>query len=153
MAGRETVLILNDDVALNECLRYVLKWNYEIIIACDEEEALAILNRREIDLVMLDLNLPGLSGIAVMKAIKRLKPDTEVIMVSGDGCLADAREAIRCGAEYFISKPLCIPDLIITVSKCLEKKRRNRNISNFIHKIKTLRSSVDTDEENRICPS
>jgi putative nucleotidyltransferase with HDIG domain len=92
---------------------------------------------QKIDLVTLDLRMPGIPGIEVLKEIKKKSPDVEVIIVTGFGTLNTAVEAIRYGAMDFISKPFNVAEIISIVGKSMERRSFNLKIKNLLHKIRS----------------
>jgi DNA-binding NtrC family response regulator len=146
MAPRGTILIVDDEVGPRESLRMILKPLYEIQTAADGQEALRIIQSQKIDLVTLDLRMPGLSGIQVLQELKKIKSDLEVIIVTGYGTLPNAQEAIRYGAGDFISKPFNVADIISIVSKSFERRSYNLKIKGLIQQIKDLRSSEEGED-------
>lgn len=146
MPQKGSVLIVDDEVGPRESLRLILKPICEIHTAADGNEALRCIQEKEIDVVTLDLKMPGMSGFEVLRGIKKLKADIEVIIVTGYGTLKNAQEAIHYGAGDFISKPFNIPDIISIVNKSLMRRRYNLKINNLVQRIKGLR---DLEEENQ----
>lgn len=140
MAQKGSILIVDDEVGPRESLRMIFKPLYEVHTAADGEEALKCIQNQDIDVVTLDLKMPGLSGFDVLQGIKKIKSDIEVIIITGYGTLKNAREAIRYGAGDFISKPFNIPDIIAVVSKSFERRSYNQKISNLVKQIKGLRA-------------
>jgi DNA-binding NtrC family response regulator len=128
MSTRETVLVVDDEIGPRESLRMILSPLYEVHTATDGEEALRFIYDNYVDLVTLDLNLPGRSGFGVLKAIKDFCPDIEVIVITAYASLENAKEAIRLGAENFIQKPFNVADVIAIVGKSFERRRGNLNI-------------------------
>lgn len=142
IASKETILVVDDEVGPRESLRMILKPFYEVHMASNGQEALRLIKNKDIDLVTLDLSMPGLSGIEVLKEIRKLKPDTEVIVITGYGTLSNAQEAIRFGAGNFISKPYNVADIIPIVAKSFERRRFNLRIKSLAEHIKNLRPTV-----------
>ena len=124
----------------------ILKPIYKIYTAANGKEALALIQKENIDLVTLDLNMPGLSGIDVLKEIKKIRSDVEVIIITGYGTLKNAQEVIRYGAGDFISKPFNVADIISIISKSFERRNYNLKINNLIQQIKGLRNVGDNQE-------
>ena len=122
MISKESILIVDDDAGPRESLRMILKPIYEVHTAQNGQEAITFISQKKVDLVTLDLNMPGLPGIEVLKKIQKLQPDIKVIIVTGYGTLGNAREAIRYGAGNFISKPFNVADIIAIVSKAFERR-------------------------------
>ena len=138
MANQGSILVVDDEIGPRESLRLILKPIYEVHTAANGLEALQFINREKVDLVTLDLKMPGISGIDVLKEIKKLHADIEVVIITGYGTLANAVEAIRYGAVDFISKPFNVAEIISIVSKSVERRNFNLKIKDLIQKIKTL---------------
>jgi len=141
MVPNGSILIVDDEFGSRESLRMILKPIYEVHTAQNGQEALNFISQNKVDLVTLDLYMPGLSGIEVLKEIKKLQPDIEVIIVTVYGTLDQAQEAIHYGAGNFISKPFNVADIIISVSKALERRSQNMKIKGLIQQFQGLRSS------------
>ncbi|MFH1757315.1 MAG: response regulator [Pseudomonadota bacterium] len=146
MSQQGSILIVDDEAGPRESLRMILKPIYKVYTAANGKEALALIQKENIDLVTLDLNMPGLSGIDVLKEIKKIKSDVEVIIITGYGTLKNAQEVIRYGAGDFISKPFNVADIISIISKSFERRNYNLKINNLIQQIKGLRN-VGEDQE------
>jgi putative two-component system response regulator len=146
MAQQGSILIVDDEAGPRESLRMILKPVYKIYTAANGKEALALIQKENIDLVTLDLNMPGLSGIDVLKEIKKIRSDVEVIIITGYGTLKNAQEVIRYGAGDFISKPFNVADIISIISKSFERRNYNLKINNLIQQIKGLRNIGDNQE-------
>lgn len=131
MISKETILIVDDEVGPRESLRMILKPLYEVHTAEDGREAINFISEKKVDLVTLDLKMPGLSGIDVLKEMKKIQPDIDVMIVTGYGTLGNAQEAIRYGAGDFISKPFNVADIIAIVSRALDRRSRNLKIKVF----------------------
>jgi DNA-binding NtrC family response regulator len=139
--SKETILVVDDEVGPRESLRMILKPLYEVHTASDGQEALRLINTEDIDVVTLDLKMPGLSGIDVLKEIKNLKPNMEVIVITGYGTLGNAQEAIRFGAGDFISKPFNVADIISIVAKSFERRSYTLKLDSLKECIQNLRST------------
>ncbi len=116
------ILVVDDEVGPRESLRMILKPLYEVHTASGGQEALDLMRSKDIDVVTLDLNMPGLSGIDVLKEIRKFKPNTEVIVITGYGTLNNAQEAIRFGAGDFISKPFNTRKIISVIDGILGER-------------------------------
>jgi len=146
MANQGSILIVDDEAGPRESLRMILKPIYDIYTASNGKEALELIQKENIDLVTLDLNMPGLSGIEVLKEIKKIRSDIEVIIITGYGTLKNAQEVIRYGAGDFISKPFNVADIIAIISKSFERRNYNLKINSLIQQIKGLRSIGQSQE-------
>ncbi len=152
MAQKGTILIVDDEMGPRESLRMILKPIYEVFMASNGQEAIKVVEKENIDLVTLDLKMPGFSGIDVLQEIKKIKRDIEVIIITGYGTLTNAQEAIRYGAGDFISKPFNVADIIGIISKSFERRNYNLKIKNLIQQIKSLRSTAE-NKEGDLLPS
>jgi two-component system NtrC family response regulator len=134
-AGR--ILVVEDDDAFREAIHLQLtRDGYETASAVDAAQAISILEQRPQDLIVADLNLPGSSGIDLLKKVRADYPDTVVIIMTGFGTVETAVEAMKSGAYDFIVKPVHPAELKILVSRALEHSRLKEEIP-------TLRSSFD----------
>lgn len=131
MAQKNAILVVDDEIGPRESLRMILKAIYEVYTAADGKEALNCIHREKIDVVTLDLKMPGLSGIDVLREIKKNNPDIEVVIVTAYGTVQNAQEVSQYGAAGFIAKPFNIPDLINTVNKSMERRNYNLRLKNF----------------------
>ena len=137
------VLIIDDEEDIRLSLRGILEdEGYEVMDAESGEHGLAVINRA-IDLVLLDIWLPGMDGIQVLTRLQERFPDIPVLMISGHGNIQTAVQAIKIGAFDFIEKPLSLEKVLITSQKALEfssLRKENRNLrlntkNRFVRKI------------------
>ena len=118
------ILLVDDDERLRIAAKKVLATEgYSVAVAATAREALDALRQPGASLVLSDLRLPDLDGIDLLKQIRELRPETEVVMITGHGSVEKAVEAMRCGAYDFIEKPLDSAALLKIVAKALEKQR------------------------------
>ena len=147
MPNKETILVVDDEFGPRESLRVILSLLYEVHTVAAGEEALRFIHDHYVDLVTLDLNMPGRSGFGVLKEIKDFRPDLEVIIITAYGSLQNAKEAIRLGAEDFIPKPFNVADIMTIVGKSLERRKNNLKIKHLTDRIKTIRSPAHKNED------
>ena len=147
MAARGSILIVDDEMGPRESLRMILEPIYDVHTVDNGQEALNFICREKVDLVTLDLKMPGLTGVDVLREIKNFRPDIDVIIITGYGSLNNAQEAIRFGAGDFISKPFNVADIIAIISKCFERRSYNLKVQNFIQQINGLRSTHGESKE------
>jgi DNA-binding response OmpR family regulator len=116
-------LIVDDEKAVRNSLQEILKIeDYQADSVGTGEEALQILENDGYDLVILDLKLPGIQGIEVLRQIQQRTPETKVIILTGYGSLETAIEALRAGAEDYIQKPYNVPEILTSVGQALTTK-------------------------------
>ena len=101
-----TILVIDDEAGIRESLEVLLSLEgYSVKMAADGEQGLRALEMESFDLVLLDLALPGQSGLELLPQIKERQPDTPVIMITAYGTVENVVEAIRAGADNFVQKP------------------------------------------------
>jgi len=108
---QSTVLVVDDEVGPRESLRAVLKPDYQVLVAAEGEQAIRVVEQEPVDVVLLDLRMPGLSGIRVMEKIKAIDPSIEVILVTGYASYETVLEALRLHAFDYVPKPFNVPHL------------------------------------------
>jgi CheY-like chemotaxis protein len=121
--GRETILVVDDEEAIVELGRRSLEGlGYRVLAAGSGEEALEVFRRHrgEVDLVLLDLGMPGMGGPRCLKALKDLDPQVRVIIASGYSANGAVREFLRDGAVGYLGKPFRLKDLAQKVREVLD---------------------------------
>jgi DNA-binding NtrC family response regulator len=107
-----TILAIDDDPALLRSLKRVLfSEPYRLITTTDPQQAFLLLEQEKIGLVLLDLKIPGYDGMTILRDITSLYPDVTIIMLTGQGGVREAVEAIKIGAADFLEKP-CPPEVL-----------------------------------------
>ncbi|MBX7151596.1 sigma-54 dependent transcriptional regulator [bacterium] len=134
----DSILIVDDEKNIRRSLEMILGGeDYKIFSAENGKEALDIIHDQAIDLVFLDLLMPEINGIDVLKQIKDYEPEVVVVMMSGHGTIENAVEAVKLGAYDFIEKPLTKEKVVITAKNVLEKislRSENRSLRSEISK-------------------
>ena len=120
MAIRPVVLAVDDDPRVLDAYQAILESRCEVLTAPDGRSALEILHARTVDVVLLDMLMPGMNGLAVLQALKRLGIETNVVMVSGMNDTLSALEALRLGATDYLSKPFDVAHLHRVIRRLTE---------------------------------
>ena len=132
------ILVVDDEEVLQDVLGTLLKREgLRPLAARTGEEALLIAERETIDLVLLDLMLPGMSGMEVLKQIRSRDPEQVVIVVTAYSSIESAIEAMRIGAFHYIPKPFKNEEVLLTIRKGLEQHRlasENRSLKQELEK-------------------
>lgn len=149
MIERANVLVVDDDLGPRESMRMILKPLHNVFTAEDGPAALRTIQEKPIDLVTLDLKMPGMDGIEVLKEIKKFNPNIEVIVVTGYGTLKSATEAMKYGVKGYITKPYNLSEINSLVEKAIEQRRFNLKLRNFFKETVLSDSGSCTEEENR----
>jgi DNA-binding NtrC family response regulator len=121
------ILIVDDEEVLRDVLEVVLRREgFDIVSAASGEEALSMLDGEEIDLAILDVMLPGISGIDTLRAMRISNPNLPVIVITASSSIDGAIEAMKHGAFHYIPKPFKNDEVVLTVNKALEQRRLSR---------------------------
>jgi DNA-binding NtrC family response regulator len=133
-----TILVVDDEPASRDSLYDVLTdAGYQVTAGSSGEEALEALKTADFDLVITDLKMPGIDGIAVLREVRKLCPQTLVILITAHASVDTAVAALREGAHDYMLKPLVYDDVILKVSRLLEHKE-------LAWQIQHLRREVDS---------
>ncbi|HEX7190561.1 MAG TPA: sigma-54 dependent transcriptional regulator [Thermoanaerobaculia bacterium] len=118
------VMIVDDEEVLRDVLEVVLRREgFDVVLAASGEEALNLLDGDEVDLVILDVMLPGISGIDTLRAIRIANPTLPVVVITAFSSIDGAIEAMKFGAFHYIPKPFKNEEVVLTVNKALEQRR------------------------------
>ncbi|MBW2261928.1 MAG: sigma-54-dependent Fis family transcriptional regulator [Deltaproteobacteria bacterium] len=118
-----TILIVDDEVHnLDSLERIFKKEEMRVVRATSGKEAIEIFKRHEVDVVLTDLLMPGMSGVDLLKALRALAPEAEVVMMTAYGTVETAVDAMKEGAYDFVEKPLKRMTIVKTVRKALERR-------------------------------
>jgi len=119
------VLIVDDEVAFAKTLAERLSFrDCQVNIALNGNDAIDIVEKKNIDVVILDLAMPGIDGIETLKAIKKIKPLTEVIMLTGNATVETAFEGLKVGAMDYLMKPCEVEELAELINMAYKRKAR-----------------------------
>jgi putative nucleotidyltransferase with HDIG domain len=143
-AEQATILVVDDERGPRESLRMILRPTYEVLCARDGLEALEILHTHAIDLVTLDLNMPGIQGEELMRTIRREFPSVELIVITGYGTLENAAEAVRYGVSDYLQKPFDVVQVSASVFRALSRRRGRARLVGFLE---TLGAVVGLDSQ------
>jgi DNA-binding NtrC family response regulator len=121
------VLIVDDEEVLRDVLDAVLRREgFDVLMAASGEQCLSILDTEEVDLVILDMMLPGINGLDTLRSIRHSNPNLPVIVITAYSSIDGAIEAMKQGAFHYIPKPFKNEEVILTVNKALEQRRLSR---------------------------
>jgi two-component system, NtrC family, response regulator AtoC len=124
------ILIVDDEeVIRNSIALYLRREGYQVDVCASGEEGLRRLEEVGPDLILLDVKLPTLGGLEVLKRVKEVKDDLIVIMITAFGSIESAVQAMKAGAYDYISKPLDLDELDVTIKKGLETVRLKKEVS------------------------
>ncbi len=117
------VLIVDDEEAFaNNIAKLISKRGYDIKAVYNGQSAIEALDEMDFDVIILDLKMPGLDGLATLKIIKGKKPGVEVIILTGHGSMDSGIDGIQLGAFDFIMKPVRFDDLYEKIRQAYQRK-------------------------------
>jgi len=131
--GKSKLLIVDDEPALRKALRTSLSASgFDVSEARNGDEALAILARTAVDIVLLDINMPGMTGIEVCRKIRELSIHIGIIMVTVRDSEDDKVRALEAGADDFITKPYRLREMIARLYAMLRRMSAQQNVADAV---------------------
>jgi len=122
--AKSKILIVDDEVSMREFLEIMLsKEGYKVSSSGSGKEALRMLNDTIYDLIVSDVQMPGMNGIELLRNVKEVCPDTTVIMITAYASTESGVEAMKAGAYDYITKPFKVDEIKLIIKNALDKKR------------------------------
>ncbi len=121
--------MIDDEKIIRERLKKLLELDdYETFTAGDGEEGLKIFNEEKPEIALVDIKMPGLDGIEVLRKIREDAEETQVILITGHGGVETAIQALKEGAFGYIQKPIDYDELEVEIKRALEKQEMQRKL-------------------------
>src|SRR2546425_5606348 len=136
------VLVIDDEMGPPESLRMLLKPEYHVHTADCVEAGIKLLKEKQPDTVVMDIRMPGVTGIEGLRKIREIDPYLSVIMLTGFGALDTAKEALRLGANDYISKPFDAGEMRAVIGRNVERTRVQRASETAAADIKELNNRL-----------
>ncbi|HET8577960.1 MAG TPA: response regulator [Methylomirabilota bacterium] len=154
MTERARVLVVDDEIGPRESLRMILKPRYEIATAESGEEALKTLNTFRPDVVFMDIKMPQMDGIELLRRIKKTDPSIEVVMITAYASLETVKNALTHGAFEYLIKPFSRQDLEETTRRALARRQTElgarSQLTSLVEEMRSLASKTrELEEEAR----
>lgn len=131
MPAYANILVIDDEETMRDsCQQTLSRDGNRVAVAEDGLTGLAMLKKESFDLVILDLKMPGLNGMEVLKKLSEEHPRLAVVIISGYATVESVIEGMRTGAYDFITKPFTPDSLLMSVKRALEKRRLSQETSN-----------------------
>jgi signal transduction histidine kinase len=143
---RRILLVVDDEDGPRESLRFVFKEDYEVLMADNGSKALALAREHQIDAAVLDIRMPGMSGVDVLNGLKGIDPSIEVIMLTAYETLETARQALRLGACDYLNKPFDISTLRRSVHNAMERHSAAIELRENLRCLGELREDVENQK-------
>ncbi|HDR15691.1 MAG TPA: response regulator, partial [Desulfobacteraceae bacterium] len=124
MIDKPTILVVDDEKAIRDgCERLLTAKGYLVVTAEDGRKALDILEKTPVDIMLLDLKMPGIAGEEVLEIVRENYPHIPVIIITGHGTLDTAVECMKRGAYDFVAKPFQVDQFLLTINRAADKIR------------------------------
>src|SRR5580765_9003123 len=123
MRGKGRLLVVDDEPTICDALKAALSTDGFVVQAAENAiQGIAELERQEFELVLADLSLPRVSGLELLDRVKKSWPSVEVIVITGQGSIATAVDAIKRGAYHYVTKPFTADEILHLVGQALERR-------------------------------
>ncbi len=146
-----SILLIDDEPAQLQSLeRFLKRRGYEVFTASDGPEGLAIVERQVIDLVLTDYRMPQWNGLVVLRKVKELNPEIDVVVITAYGSIEDAVEIMKAGAYDYLTKPVDLDELENLIKRIAEKRllqEENRQLKKLLSERYQLEGIVASSSE------
>jgi len=152
MNTKSQIFIVDDEYNALQTMRLILEEQFDVTIAIDEYKAVDILRTKDFDVALVDLVMPHISGLEMLRRIKYTKPSTEVIMVTAYGSVSTAKQALKSGAFDYIQKPFDPKQLKKIIHKAIEYRNKRlvdaEEQSKLLERVGVLEREIKTLHAN-----
>lgn len=142
---KPTVLIIDDDLGPRESLRILLLKDYEVVCAESVDDGIRLLQEQRPELVIMDIRMPGKTGIEGLREIREIEPHVAVVMLTGFGALETAQEALRLGATDYVTKPFDTGDMEQLVHRYTQQTILERRRTSMLKELGDVNSRLVED--------
>jgi len=149
MEIKPTLLIVDDEPGARESLEVILEDDYKVLSVGSGQEALETFQKVPIDLILLDVNMPEMDGLAVLRKIKEQDDEIDVIMVSALNQARKAVDAIKLGAYDYITKPYEPEDILSTVNRVISKQKLYKELDFLQREVEESREFNQIVSQNK----
>ncbi len=144
--GKRTLLVVDDDEGPRQALQVLFRGDYRVLLAESGLQALELAHLHPIDVVILDLRMPVMSGIEVLNHFKRIDPAIEVIILTAFETLETARQALRLGACDYLTKPSDIRTIRQAVAAAMERRAISSQVQTFQKQLSQLQAEIQNQK-------
>lgn len=139
---KKTLLIVDDEEGPRQALRVLFQNHYQVLLAENGLNAIALVQQNSVDAAILDLRMPIMSGIEVLNQLKKIDPGIEVIILTAYETLETARQALRLGACDYLTKPLDVVTMRRAVTTAMERRSVSNEIKDYNQKLLQLQREI-----------
>ena len=144
--------MVDDEHGVRQSFKMVLKDDFDVLLAETGTQAIEVVSTHTVDLILLDIRLPDIHGIALLEKLKEMDPDTEIIMVTAVKEIHTAVKAIKSGAFEYVIKPFVVDEVLTLISRALEKRSLVREVTYLrgeLERYHPFEKMVGTDKKMR----
>ena len=135
---RGTLLVVDDEEGVRQSLEVIFKEEYELLMAEDGATAIDLAQKHDIDVAVLDIRMPGMSGIEVLERLKYVKPNLEAIMMTAFETTDTIRQALKLRACDYINKPFDLGTMRAAVNQAMQRRKLESEIHSSAEKVQDL---------------
>jgi len=143
---RGTLLVVDDEEGPRQSLRMIFKDEYHLLMAEDGPKAIELAKQHPIDLALLDIRMPGMSGIEVLERLKYVNPNIEAIMITAFETTDTIRQALRLRASDYINKPFEVQTIRAAVSQAMQRRRLESEIHSSAEQVQELLNELQSQK-------
>ena len=149
-AGKPVLLVVDDEEGPRTSLKVVFKSDFEVLLASNGTDAVKLARSNKVDVAILDILMHGMSGVDVLRELKHIDEDIEVIMLTAYETLETARQALRLGAREYLNKPFDIAALRTAAGKALAKRRATQELKSAHVRLQKLQEDISATAGNEL---
>ena len=138
----EKVLVIDDELGPRESMRMLLKNDYDVTCAASVDEGLTVLGTMSPDLIVMDIRMPGRSGIEGLGEIRKIDSKVSIVMLTGFGSLETAQQALRLGANDYLNKPFDTTIMRETVRRYIDRTKVERRRSGMMQELNDMNTGL-----------
>jgi signal transduction histidine kinase len=143
--ARGTLLVVDDETGPRESLRIVFKDQYNVVTASCGRDGAKYAASNPVDVAILDIRMPDMSGTEVLRELKLIDPRIEVIMLTGYETIDSARAAVRYGAADYLNKPFDVFKMRETVARCFERRRLTIEAESSLQELQNINKDLEAE--------
>ncbi len=124
----QTILAIDDEESIRASYRLILGQDFQVLLAKDGREGLDTFDKKHVDLILLDLTMPGMSGEQVLSQLEEKGEDVPVVVVTASNSVTSAVDAMKLGARDYVIKPFDVDTLLFTIERILREEQERREL-------------------------
>lgn len=132
---RETILVVDDERGPRESLRMILSPSFRVLAAGSAVDALAILRRETVEIVTIDLNMPGMGGQDLIRRVHEEFPNIEIVVITGCATVESAAESVRIGICDYLEKPFDVVKVGAAIARAVSRRRARGGLRSFLEEL------------------